>query len=237
MDGQDGDEIPRPLPRPSVGEWVRRTLVWIGPRRIATSGVLAVATGVGGWWLLHAPPPPVERGLPSASTTAATALPGGTQAPAPGASVVTVADTSIVVIHVAGAVRQPGLVRLLAIERVADAITAAGGPTADADLDALNLAAPLTDGSRVYVPRVGEVVPPLTDPMPSSPGGATAGPLNINTATAEQFDTLPGVGPSTAAAIVAHREANGPFRTVEDLLDVRGIGPAKLEQFRALVVA
>ena len=236
MDGHDGEEIPRPLPRPTVGEWVRRTVVWIGPRRIAASGVLAVATGVGGWWLLHAPPPPVERGLPSASTTSATALPGGTQAPAPGASVATVADTSIVIVHVAGAVRQPGLVRLLAAQRVADAITAAGGPTADADLDALNLAAPLTDGSRIYVPRTGEVVPPLVDPGPASPGGAPTGPLNINAATAEQFDTLPGVGPSTAAAIVAHREANGPFRTVDDLLDVRGIGPGKLEQFRALVV-
>jgi competence protein ComEA len=121
---------------------------------------------------------------------------------------------------------------------VDDAITAAGGALPEADLDAVNLAAPVIDGSRIYVPRVGEVVPAVVaggGGAGSGPGGSAAGPVDLNTATAEQLDALPGIGPATARAIVTHRQANGPFRSVEDLLDVKGIGPAKLEQFRSLV--
>jgi competence protein ComEA len=148
-----------------------------------------------------------------------------------------------IVVDVVGAVRRGGVVRLPAGARVVDAIAAAGGATADADLVRLNLAAPVTDGSRIAVPRIGAPAPPV-DPTAVSgvttPGtdetGATPGaPVDINTATADQLDTLPGVGPATAAAIISDRKAHGPFRSVNDLGRVRGIGDAKLEQLRPLV--
>jgi competence protein ComEA len=144
-------------------------------------------------------------------------------------------------VHVVGAVRTSGVVRLRAGARVLDAITIAGGANADADLARLNLAAPVTDGSRVAVPRIGQEAPAL-DPgaLSGTPGtggsGETdTGPVNLNTATPEQLDDLPGIGPATANAIVADREANGPFASVEDLLRVRGIGEAKLAQLQDLV--
>ncbi len=152
--------------------------------------------------------------------------------------------------HVAGAVTAPGVVRLSSGSRVVDAVTAAGGLRADADPDRVNLAAPLTDGQRVVVPVLGQPVPPETDggggaagtrrgrgAMVVSPRARPPGPVDLNTATAEELDTLPGVGPSTAAAIIDHRESSGPFRSVDALLDVRGIGEAKLEALRDLVTA
>lgn len=136
-----------------------------------------------------------------------------------------------VVVYVAGAVTSPGVYRVRAGGRVADALDAAGGPLPDADVVRLNLAAVVADGERVYVPRRGEedVV------VAGAAGVSPAGPLNINTATAEQLDALPGIGPSTAAAIVAWRTQHGRFKTVDDLLNVRGIGPAKLDALRAQV--
>jgi competence protein ComEA len=119
--------------------------------------------------------------------------------------------------------------------RVVDVIAAAGGALADADPDALNLAAVVTDAARVYVPRVGEVVPATAPPALPSGTSAPAAPVDLNSAGVAELDDLPGVGPATAAAIVAHRDRTGPFASVDDLLDVRGIGPAKLEAIRALV--
>lgn len=151
-----------------------------------------------------------------------------------------VADApALVVVHVAGAVSVPGVYGLPDGVRVDAAIAAAGGALVDADPNALNLAAPLTDGSRVYVPRVGEDVPTALVPV----GGSAAAPavpaaptvVDVNRATAEQLDVLPGVGPATAAAIVTERERNGPFLGVDDLDRVPGIGPAKLEALRGLV--
>jgi competence protein ComEA len=140
-----------------------------------------------------------------------------------------------VVVHVAGAVAAPGVYELPAGARVADAIGAAGGPTDGADPNALNLAAPVLDGDRVAVPRIGE--PADHGGGGQSHAGTTvaSGPLDLNRATVDELDALPGVGPATAAAIVAHREANGPFATVDELEAVRGIGPAKLESIRPLV--
>jgi competence protein ComEA len=144
------------------------------------------------------------------------------------------------IVDVVGAVRAPGVVRLAAGARVIDAIAAAGGAAKNADLTRLNLAAPLADGARVAVPEIGKPAPSI-DPSAISGGPASAGdpapdaPVNLNTATAAQLDALPGVGPATAAAIVRDREAHGPFRTVDDLARVRGIGPAKLDQLRNLV--
>jgi competence protein ComEA len=130
-------------------------------------------------------------------------------------------------------VRRPGLYSLADGDRVADLLRAAGGPTRAADLDRLNLAAPVADGSQVMVPRRGEPAPPLTT-EPGDPAGLPA-PVDVNRAGPEELETLPGVGPATAAAIIEFREANGGFATVEDLIDVPGIGEAKLAALTDLV--
>jgi competence protein ComEA len=150
----------------------------------------------------------------------------------PGGSITSTSEASTATAHAAGAVARPGVFRLPPGARVTDLLDAAGGPTPDADLDQLNLAAPVADGERVYVPRKGEA------PLPAAGSGTAAapqGPVDLNTATPEQLDSLPGVGPATAAAIVDYRTHHGRFRSVDDLLEVRGIGAAKLEQLRAKV--
>jgi competence protein ComEA len=133
------------------------------------------------------------------------------------------------VVHVAGAVRRPGLYRLREGARIADAVARAGGAARRAELSAVNLAAPLVDGAQVLVP--------LRGPAGSPPGGepAAAGPVSLGSATVEQLDELPGVGPVTAQKIVDYRAEHGPFRSVDDLDAIPGIGPARLEQIRDLV--
>jgi competence protein ComEA len=139
------------------------------------------------------------------------------------------------VVAAAGAVVSPGLYKLAAGSRVADVLNAAGGPTADADVDQLNLAMKVSDGDRVYVPRKGESPPPAAGVGGGASGAATDGPVNLNAATLEQLDALPGVGPATAQAILDYRKQHGRFRSVQDLLQVQGIGPAKLEKLRQRV--
>lgn len=126
-----------------------------------------------------------------------------------------------VTVHVSGAVTRPGLVTLDADARVADAIVAAGGATPDAELSALNLAATVGDGARLIVPSVmvGEV-------------GEVGGMVRVNSASASDLEQLSGVGPVLAQRIVDHRDSNGPFEVVEDLLAVPGIGEAKLAAIR-----
>jgi competence protein ComEA len=138
-----------------------------------------------------------------------------------------------VVVDVAGAVVRPGVIRLTSGARVNDAVAATGGPAPDADLDQVNLAARVADGDRVYVPRRGESPPPAA----AASGSAAAKPeiVDINAATPDQLDGLPGVGPSTAAAIVEYRTRHRRFRSVDELLDVPGIGPAKLATLRPRV--
>lgn len=131
------------------------------------------------------------------------------------------AGSSMVVVHVSGAVRAPGVYTLDATARVIDAVDAAGGATGEAQVHLLNLAALIVDGQQIRVPVEGEVVVPST----TVAGG---GPVDLNQADVVGLQELPGVGPATAEAIIAHRDENGPFRSVDDLLDVPGIGPAKL---------
>jgi competence protein ComEA len=143
-----------------------------------------------------------------------------------------------IAVHVAGRVRHPGLVFLPAGSRVADAIAAAGGAVGGADLDRVNLARKLADGEQVLVLREGEPAPPPaavpgSAPDPAAPG-TPAAKLDLNTATAEQLETLPGVGTVTAGRIVAYR-ARRPFRSVQDLLQIEGIGERRFESLRNLV--
>jgi competence protein ComEA len=135
------------------------------------------------------------------------------------------------VVHVAGAVRRPGLYQLAEGKRVADAVARAGGATAPADTAAINLAAPLADGMQVLVPRRL----PVPDAATAAAGQAPAVRVSLGSATAEQLDALPGVGPVTAQKIVAYRSAHGGFRSVDDLDAIPGIGPARIEQLRELV--
>jgi len=135
------------------------------------------------------------------------------------------------VVDVAGAVRRPGLHRLTAGARVAAALAAAGGATARADLAAVNLAAPLADGEQIVVPLRG-----AGGAAAAAPGGAANAPVDLNSADAGQLDALPGIGPSTAAKIVAYRQEHGAFHSLAELDGVSGIGPSKLAQLKGLVV-
>ena len=162
---------------------------------------------------------------------------GGGGTAAPRVSPVRVAKAAAVrqlVVDVVGAVRWPGLYRLRDGTRIADAVAAAGGTRPKAELDAVNLAAPLADGEQVVVPARGAAGAAAASPPAA--GSSPAAPLDLNTATAEQLDALPGIGPATAAKIVAYRQAHGPFRSVDELDGVPGIGPARLAQLKGLVI-
>lgn len=228
---------PRPEPRVGPAEHVQRWLAWLGMPRLVLTAVSVLVVSAGLYWLVRTEPPPVEASLP---VTAASAPDVTLPPPVPEN---TPLETTEVFVHVAGAVVVPGVHQLDSGARVVDAVRAAGGPAVDADLDGLNLATPLVDGQRVYVPVVGEV-DPATVPTgavpadgPAGASAATSDPIDVNTATAAQLETLPGVGPATAAAIIDDRERNGPFASVDDLERVTGIGPAKLAAIRDLVTA
>jgi competence protein ComEA len=134
-------------------------------------------------------------------------------------------------VDVVGAVRRPGLYRVRDGSRVADAVRRAGGPTPKAQMELLNLAARIADGEQIVVPRRG--VGGVSGATPA--GGAAAGPVHLNSATLEQLDGLPGVGPVTAQKILDYRQAHGAFGSVDELDAVPGIGPARLETLRDLV--
>ena len=232
----------RPPPARSLVEVVKQWVVWFGLVRLIVIVASIVGVGAGAYWLLRAPATPVENSLPFATTSSSTTTPAlqGVDSGPPSSATSSATATHSLVVYVAGAVSTPGVYELAAAARVDDAVAAAGGLAPDADLEALNLAAFVSDGDRVFVPRVGQPVPPVVVPAGGTGRAGSdptnePGPVNINEATAEELNGLPGVGPSTAAAIVAHREEAGPYASVDDLLDVRGIGPAKLDAIRALV--
>lgn len=138
-------------------------------------------------------------------------------------------------IHVAGAVRQPGVYSLPAGSLVEQAIAAAGGPAEDAWLEGINLAEQVHDGDQVRVPRLASTSEAIASPLKTSSATGPLSMVNVNTATAAELDRLPGIGPSLAQAIIQYREAHGAFATVDSLLLVPGIGKAKLEAIRERV--
>jgi competence protein ComEA len=236
------DLLVRPDPPRPIGQRVREWLEWFGAGRLVAIAVSVVLVGAGGYWLVAPPPQPVEASLPVAGELGA--APSTVPPPSVAASTSTIETVEAidVVVHVAGAVMSPGIHRLAPGARVADAVVAAGGLAADAHADAINLAAPVHDGDRVYVPALAEGLTVAVGVTPAEGSGAgadsgtqPAGPVSINRASVDELDALPGVGPATAAAIVAHREQAGPFSSVDGLADVRGIGPSKLEAIRPLV--
>jgi competence protein ComEA len=218
--------LPAPVAPRSFGERLGAIADALGtsPARVVAGLVVALLLVGGLAWTLLATPT-------SSAEEVAAALPRATTA----SSSAPAADAgSELVVHAAGAVAQAGVYRLSAGARVADVLDAAGGPTPDADLDQLNLAATVADGDRVYVPRRGEAPPVALSPGAGAGAGSAAGqPVNLNSATAEQLDALVGIGPATARAILDWRQQHGRFRRVDDLLNVRGIGPAKLDALRS----
>jgi competence protein ComEA len=143
------------------------------------------------------------------------------------------AAAKLLVIDVAGDVRRPGLYKLPSGARVDDAIAAAGGAKRKAQLDAVNLAAPVADGEQIVVPSSGAGgVAAASSPAGSSPSA----PLDLNSATLEQLEALPGIGPVTAQKILDYRQQHGAFHAVSELEGVPGIGPAHLAQLKGLVI-
>jgi competence protein ComEA len=224
------------LPPGGPGSRVRALLAGAGRQRVAvTLLALAGLLGAGVVWVRAAPHPAGGTAAEGAPAPADQTLPRA--AASPSATVAGPSDR--VAVHVAGRVRHPGLVRLPAGSRVQDAIRAAGGATAGADLDAVNLARKLTDGEQIRVPAPGDPAPPPTPGAggpgsPGGPGAAPSAPLDLNSATLEQLDTLPGVGEVTAGRIVAYRTAH-PFTAVDELLEVPGIGQRRVDQLKDLV--
>jgi competence protein ComEA len=225
-------------------EVVARALVAERRRRTATMALALLLAAGAGWFVLQvlrgpdpAPlelvpgdPPPTSGAREPSSGPGGSGVPTSGAAPAPSAP-------ALLVVHVIGEVRRPGLVRVPDGSRVADAIEAAGGLTRAGGSGALNLARPVVDGEQVVVTEDAGPDPPVG----SSPGGTivggtgSAGPLDLNSATEADLDALPGVGPVLAGRILAWREANGAFTAVDQLAEVPGIGERTLERLAPLV--
>jgi len=209
-------EIPREKPDDPVV--VRRRVSAAHVRVMVT---IAVAAGVLlTWWLLS------ER--PRTSSPDAVSLSSGAAAPGPGGASPSPTTSGELVIDVVGKVKHPGIVTLPAGSRVHDAIAEAGGVRGKVDASTLNMARVLTDGEQILV----GLEPVASAPDSGGASTATGARISLGTATLEQLDTLPGIGPVTAQAILDHRAEHGPFTSVDDLLDVRGIGEATLADFR-----
>lgn len=231
----------------------------VSPRAVAAVVVLALVTVLGvGFLAVRGPGPgstvPLRAPGPfdPVATSALGSATGSGTSPPTGAAGSTVpagpAGVGPLRVYVVGQVRRPGVVSLAEGARVEDAVQAVGGATGKADLAVMNLARKVVDGERIIVPRPGEKLPtpePVAVPGAGEPGAtgadgsaggaAAGGPLDLNTATVAQLDTLPGVGPVLAGRIVAWRQENGRFTTVDDLGEVQGIGDATLARLRPLV--
>lgn len=227
--------------RPEVRDWLEEIACRAGLSALPKPGVLAaaavcvvlLAAGAVRWLSGPSGAQPVEA--PAARTANANGPSG--------AGSVTTTESARVTVHVVGAVRSPGVYQLRKGSRAADAVEAAGGLLGNAAPAALNLARVVDDGEQVVVPTADEAAAGGAG-AGGAAGGSTGtagappgagGKVNLNTATAAQLDALPGVGPSTAAKIVADRERNGPFRTADDLMRVPGIGAKKFDPLKDLV--
>lgn len=234
--------------------WARDAAKRAGLRDVPVAAIGAVAAlaiiGVAfaAWRFWPAGGASAMEEVASASTSGRIESSAASAAAVPAAGEATSAPTAVV--HVVGAVRDPGVYELAEGSRVADAIESAGGMLPDAVASAINLARPIADGEQILVPdedavKNGEVAPVIESgganagdaASGGAGGGVVAQKVNINTADAAALDTLPGVGPSTAAKIIAERESNGPFATVDDLGRVSGIGPKRLDALRDLISA
>jgi competence protein ComEA len=195
-----------------MNTWLERNRTVI----LIAVGVLVAGAAV--FFVIRWQPAPSIQIEPPAPTS----TPGPTPTPAP------------IQVYVSGAVVNPDVYTLAPGAIVRDALTAAGGATADADLDRVNLAQLLVAGQQVHIPRVGEAPTPAPGTGGTS-APALTGPLNINTAAAGELELLPGIGPALAQRIVEYRDAHGPFNTIEELQNVSGIGPATLDELRSLI--
>ncbi|MDY1005957.1 ComEA family DNA-binding protein [Curtobacterium sp. CFBP9011] len=224
---------------------------------VGVVGVLALGVIVAGWWGggrgggTDEPGVSIVTGAPTAGNPGP---PGTASAPASAPSAASGSPSpspDVAVLYVVGAVEHAGVVRVAADARVTDALTAAGGAAADADLSRLNLARPVVDGERLYVPRIGEAEVPAELPPGGGAGagagvggsgsgaagagggaGAAAQVVDLNTADATVLETLPGIGPALAERILAWRDEHGGFRSVEDLLEVSGIGEGRFAELQ-----
>lgn len=208
---------------------IRERLDSLSRGELAGLVVVVVATLLGaGLWYMRSLPRPVDIAAPAdAISPVVSQAAGATGALSP--------SPVAIIVDVAGWVRRPGVYEFASGDRVVDAVNRAGGARKGADLTSLNLAAPLTDGTQVVIPKPGATVPGSAG---SSGIGTTSGGtalINVNTASGIELEGLPGVGPVTAAAIIDYRTQNGPFAAVDDLIDVSGIGPSTLEQIRPFV--
>jgi competence protein ComEA len=245
--------LPRWLPDASQGRgWVARMRADPGRAgAIALAVVAALAVLVTVFTLIRDRPAPVMSAKLPPVEKASTASPRSSASPGAGQPA---GPDRPVVVSVVGLVHTPGLVTLAPGARIADALQAAGGPVNGADTIGLNMARPVGDGEQIVVglaPVSGQPTALGSSvasgsaqvsgaPGPAAPASGTVKPkagevLDLNTATVEQLDALPGVGPVTAAAIVSWRQANGKFTSVDQLADVDGIGPARLDKLRPLV--
>jgi competence protein ComEA len=234
---------PPNVPRPLAGgsEFADRLRALRSDARVGAALLACVTIAAGVAWFRAGIAPSEPAGGADASSAIDATTASSTTAP-----VTTTTAAVEIVVDVVGAVRAPGVVILPVDARVVDAIRAAGGAAAGADLVRLNLAAKLADGARVAVPRFGEP-PPAIDPgavtgsvdpgagVPGVEGATDGGPVNVNSASADELEELPGIGPTLAAAIVEDRERNGPFTSVDDLNRVPGIGEGRLAPIRDLV--
>jgi len=187
--------------------------------------VVAVTMAGAALWYVRSLPKPVQ-----------VATVGQPQAQAPAASGIAPAEASPtgppIIVDVTGWVHQPGVYEFVQGDRVIDAVERARGPRKGADLSVLNLAAPLTDGSQVVVPKQGAAGPAAAVPGATGSAPSSGSLINVNTAGATELEALSGIGEVLAAAIVDYRTDNGPFASVDDLESVSGIGPATLEEIR-----
>jgi competence protein ComEA len=195
--------------------------------------VVALLAGAGLWYT-RSLPRPIDVAT-SADTAPAPAVSDAAVPAASSSASASASPSAVLIIDVTGAVRRPGVFEFAPGDRVVDAVQRAGGARETADLTLLNLAAPLVDGQQILVPKRGDATTTTTTGTGSTATGSTGGMVNINTADEATLETLNGVGPVLAAAIIAYRTEHGPFASVDQLDEVSGIGPATLEDLRSQV--